>query len=143
MRHKQNLLPLLLAFMLLASCMDEKIQQMKFEDLTLSDTKATVEVEYYTASGELVSDASQIKPDTEYILKITSDYPVGLKFRKTDGFTFLNGEQDMFSLSTNKSYNIKTNSQDVGDLFFSAYPILKNDSGDFMKERPQLFLKSF
>jgi len=128
--------------LMLSACADERQDQVKFENLASTNTKSELRVSYYTPAGELIAERTPLSANTEYILEITSDQPAGFKFRKTDGFTFVEPDVNMFDVSTTKRYRIKTNADENIVPFFSAYPILKNDKGDLVKERPQLFLRA-
>lgn len=136
MRMISNCL-LLTVMWLMISCTEET-SSVKFEDIKLSETKSLIEVSIMTLDGSEV-EANRLQPNQVYRLQLKGSVPISFKFRQVDGFDFVSIDKSVFSLSSRKSYEIKTH-DGVRSIFFSVIPIIKDEQGELKKERAQLFL---
>src|SRR5688500_6721144 len=108
MKERHIVAQLALVVAMMVSCNDEKAQRVDFDELGLSETKTEFAVSFHSIDGSLITESTQLEPNAVYILQITTSDPVGFKFRKTEGFTFVNDEIDMLHLNTVHKYRIRT-----------------------------------
>jgi hypothetical protein len=112
---------------------------IELEDLSWVQSKTALNVTLWTTDGNLITDGSQLQPDTLYHLMIKSDAPISLKVKLTDGFTVEEIDPAINSVTTDRTIRIRTVSGLFGNIYINVVPILYQDN-ELIRERPQSFL---
>ena len=91
-------------------------------------------------SENIVTSASDLKPNTSYILRLKSDEPMNFKIQFADGFKVTKGDFSKISQNHTVDYHIKTVDELGEQLYVNIIPLLKKDDVKFVKESPSNFL---
>ncbi|PRY09827.1 hypothetical protein CLV24_11731 [Pontibacter ummariensis] len=151
----RNILILIPMIVLLLSCNEQEGEEVTVDNVSLysadikqmAGTKASTNfsAKLVDLSGHEVTDQSQIKANSIYLIRVESGSPAYFRIKFADGFTVIDAPKGNQSgdepgpPSTTATFTIKTNEDAASGVYVNIVPIHK-DGNAVIRERSKNFL---